>query len=106
MKNAVAARPIAYVPEPATRPHTTFPQPGKNFRIARAPSRRSIAAPTFAPRAPANSAAARKLRSRPLTYMIPEIIVSCRLVRVGRSARAIGGAPMAAEAAVGGFIRV
>ena len=45
MKYAVAARPIAYVPEPATRPQTTLPQPGKNFRIARAPSRKTIAAP-------------------------------------------------------------
>src|SRR5256885_14071222 len=79
IKNALAARPIAYVPAPATMPPTTLPQPGKNFRIARAPSRRSIPTPTFAPSAVINSVAARKLRSRPLMYMIPEIgRASCR----------------------------
>src|SRR5207237_6177860 len=99
MKNAVAARPIAYVPAPATMPQTTLPQPGKNFRIARAPSRRSIPAPTLAPSAVINSVAARKLRSRPLMYMIPETIITWSEVRIGRSAGGMGGAPMAVQIA-------
>src|SRR5439155_1244788 len=64
IKNALAARPIAYVPAPAIMPQTTLPHPGKNFRTARAPSRRSIPAPTFTPSAVINSVAARKLRSQ------------------------------------------
>src|SRR6266478_4283267 len=70
IKNALAARPIAYVPAPAIMPQTTLPHPGKNFRTARAPSRRSIPAPTFTPSAVINSVAARKLRSRPLMDMM------------------------------------
>src|SRR5213079_2542464 len=69
-----AAPPIAYVPAPATIPQTTFPHPGKNFSIARAPSRKSIPTPTLAPSAAMNSVAARRLLSLPLMYMIPETI--------------------------------
>src|SRR6266566_9634746 len=103
IKNALAARPIAYVPAPATMPQTTLPHPGKNFRIARAPSRRSIPAPTFAPRAVMNSVAARRLRSRPLIYMMPETIITWSAVRTGMSASGIGCAPIAVQIAVVDF---
>src|SRR5207249_9032596 len=99
IKNALVARPIAYVPAPATIPQTTLPQPGKNFRTARTPSRKSIPAPTFAPIAPTNSADVRKLRSRPLTYMMPETITSWSEVRIGRSASGIGWVPIAVQIA-------
>src|SRR5205823_619031 len=97
---ADAPRPNAYVPAPATIPQTTFPHPGKNFSIARAPSRRSIPAPTFAPSAAMNSVAARRLRSLPLMYMIPETISSWSDVRIGMSANGIGCAPTAEQIAV------
>src|ERR1043166_495079 len=106
IKNAIAARPIAYVPAPATMPQTTLPQPGKNFRTARAPSRRIIPAPTFAPSAVINSVAARKLRSRPLMYMIPETIITWSEVRIGMSANGMGCAPIAVQIAVVDFTNI
>src|SRR5215831_1940675 len=105
-KYAVAARPIAYVPAPATIPQTTLPHPGRNFSIARVPSRRSIPTPTFAPSAVMNSVAARRLRSLPLIYIIPETINTCRAVRNGMSANGIGCAPIAAQTAVVDFINI
>src|SRR5205823_4276158 len=44
-----------------------------------------------------NSVAARKLRSRPLTYMIPETITSWSVVRIGKSANGIGCAAIGAQ---------
>jgi len=105
-KYAVAARPTAYVPAPATIPQTTLPHPGKNFSIARVPSRRSMPTPTFAPNAAMNSVAARTLRSLPLMYMIPETINTCSAVRTGMSANGIGWAPIAAQTAVVDFTNI
>ena len=78
----------------------------KKFSIARVPSRRSMPTPTFAPSAAMNSVAARRLRSLPLIYMIPETINTCRAVRTGKSAKGIGCAPIAAQIAVVDFINI
>jgi len=51
-------------------PQTTLPQPGKNFRIARAPSRRSILR-QICPDGRHKFRRSAQLRSRPLIYMMP-----------------------------------
>ena len=62
--------------------------------------------PTLAPSAPTNSVAARRLRSRPLRYMIPETITNCREVRTGRSASGMGCAPIAMQIALVDLMRM
>ena len=50
-----------------------------------------------------NSVAARRLRSRPAMYIIPDTITSWSVVRMGKSARGIGWAPIAVQMALVDF---
>ena len=66
---------MAYVPAPAMKPETAFPQTGTMRTIARAPSRRTRPAPMLKPSAPRNSATSRALNGRPVDLRKRELAV-------------------------------